>query len=324
MTTQKYFLILIYIVLLLLFNFCNAPHNNPLDPENSENQIGLIDGYIKTVKIPRAAIKDAKIYWPNNGIITNTNSSGYFVINNIERNDGWLIIEKTGYTIDSVYVNFNNQKKISQNIFLNAIPVIEELKFFSITQNKYPSKQVYSLGVRVKIDDEENDIDSVFIQNEELNVNKELLYNASQRYYENSITLEDLTITSIDIVIGKEFKINVFDTDSKKFEIGSANIKRIIKEEIITTSPSGRDTVFTNNPLLVWNRFTPGFEFKYLLEIFTDEIDPTLIWQNEVNSTNIQFQTNTNLSSGDYFWVIWAIDEFNNRTRSKPASFIIK
>ena len=321
---QKYFRILNFIVLSLLFYFCSAPHNNPLDPENSENQLSLIDGFIKTVKIPQSPIIDAKIYWLNNGFITTTNNNGYFAINNIERKDGWLIIEKQGYSIDSIYIDFNNQKKISQNIFLNAVPIIEELKFYSITQNKYPSKQVYSLGVKIKINDEENDIDSVFIQNEELNVNKQLLYNASERYYENSISLEDLKITSIDIVIGKEFKINVFDADSKKFEIGTTNIKRIIKEEIITTSPSGRDTVFTNNPLLVWNRFTPGFEFKYFLEIYTDEIDPTLVWKNEISSTNIQNLTNTNLSSGDYFWVIWAIDEFDNRTRSKPASFIIK
>ena len=139
----------------------------------------------------------------------------------------------------------------------------------------------------------------------------------------NTISLEDLHITSIDIVIGKEFQINVFDSDAKKFIIGKSNIKRIIKEEITTTAPLGRDTINTPNPLLEWRKFTPGFEFRYLLEIYTSEVLPILVWQKEISSAEIQYLTDANLSSGDYFWVIWAIDEFENRTRSKPSSFII-
>ncbi|MFZ1292486.1 MAG: carboxypeptidase-like regulatory domain-containing protein [Melioribacteraceae bacterium] len=320
---QKYSLIYISILLIFIAN-CNAPHNNPLDPENSENKISVIDGYIKTVKIPQIPIEDVSIFWVNEGIITNSNESGYFKIENLERNDGWLVVEKIGYSTDSIFVSFNQQKKVSQNIFLNAIPVIEDLKFYSITINRFPSGQKYNLEVKAKINDEENDVDSVFIENEELDISKQLLYNASTKIYENSITLEDLKITSIDIVIGKEFFINVLDANSKKFEIGKTNIKRIIKEEITAISPIGKDTVDSPNPLLAWNRFKPGFDFKYLVEIYTDEISPILVWQSEVYSADIQFQTNANLLTGEYFWVIWAIDEFENRTRSKPSSFIIK
>ncbi|MBK7105398.1 MAG: hypothetical protein IPH62_08950 [Ignavibacteriae bacterium] len=315
---------IIFIISISILFSCNAPHNNPLDPENPDNNISILDGYIKTVKIPQTPIKDVEIFWVNEGIITNSNENGFFEIENIERNNGWLIIEKAGYSSDSVFVSFNNQKKISQNIFLNAIPVISDLKFYSITENKYPSQQNYSLGIKVKINDLENDVDSVFIENSELKINKQLMYNASQKLYENSITLEDLKITSIDIVIGKEFKINVLDAESKKFEIGKTNIKRIIKEEITAISPIGKDTVNSPNPILAWNRFKPGFDFKYLLEIYTDEIAPTLMWQNEISSTEIEFTTNANLSSGDYFWVILSIDEFENRTQSKKFSFVIK
>jgi len=315
-----------YFTLLFLFTIslsCNAPRNNPLDPENTESKISTIEGFIKTVKVPQIPIGNARVFWNNEGILTRSNEQGFFKIANIERKNGLLTIEKENYSTDSLNISFNGQNKISKTIFLNATPKIEELQFYSITINKFPSSQKYNLGVRARITDEENDIDSVFIKNIELNTNIELLYNASSKYYENSISLEDLGITSIDIVIGKEFYINVFDADSKTFIIGKSNIKRIIKEEIGTTSPSGRDTVYASNPLLEWRRFTPGFEFRYLLEIYTDEVLPILVWQNEVGSSEIQYLTDPNLSSGDYFWVIWAIDEFENRTRSKPSSFII-
>ncbi|MCB0731414.1 MAG: carboxypeptidase-like regulatory domain-containing protein [Ignavibacteriae bacterium] len=312
------------IFFIFLFNSCNALHNNLLDPENPNNNVSTIEGFVKTINVPQEPIENAKVFWENSGIITQTNSQGYFRILNIERENGWLTIEKEGFSIDSIYVEFDSQKKISKNIFLNKIPIIEDLQFYSITINRFPSNQIYKLGIDIKINDEENDIDSVFIENSELSVKKELLYNASTKYYENILELVDLHVSSIDIVIGKEFNLNVLDSESKKFEIAKTNIKRIIKEVIETTSPSGRDTVQSSSPLFEWRRFSPGFEYKYLLEIYTDEVSPILVWQKEINSTEIQHQSNANLNSGDYFWVIWAIDEFQNRTRSKPSSFIIK
>ncbi|MCB0749038.1 MAG: hypothetical protein KDC90_16380 [Ignavibacteriae bacterium] len=314
---------LVFIFIILFINSCNAPRNNPLDPNSTLSKISTLEGTIKTISVPQLPIENAKIFWQNEGIISFTDGNGFFRIENIEPKDGWIFIEKDNFSTDSLFITFENQKKISLTIFLNSIPKISDLQFYSITKNKFPNTQVYNLEIKSKITDDENDIDSVFIELPELNAKKQLLYNASTKYYENSISLEDLKITSIDIIIGKEFIINVFDSDRKKFLAGKANIKRIIKEEILTKAPSGKDTVFTSNPLLEWFRFKPGFQFRYLVQIYTDEVPAILVWQKEIISSEIQYLTDVNLSSGDYFWVIWAIDEFENRTQSKPASFIV-
>lgn len=303
---------------------CNAPRNNPLDPENPDNKIANIEGFIRTVKVPQIPIGDVKVFCVNEGLVTKTNRDGYFSFNNINRRDGWIVVEKENYSTDSLFIEFDNQKKVSTDFFLNSVPKIVDLQFYSITVNSFPNKQKYNLEVRANITDDENDIDSVFIQLPELGTNKKLLYNASTKYYLSSISLDDLNLISIDAVIGKDFSINVFDSSEKEFLIGYTNIKRIIKQAIETTSPSGRDTVFSQTPILKWKRFTPGFDYKYLLQIYTDETPANLVWEKEISSTEIEHLINSNLSSGDYFWVIWAIDEFENRTRSKPASFIIK
>ena len=306
---------------------CSAPRTNPLDPENPDNKIATIDGFIRTVKVPQNPIDDVKVFCVNEGLVTKSNKDGYFSFSNIDRQDGWIVVEKENYSTDSLFVKFESQQKISTDFFLNSIPKISDLKFYSVTVNTFrspPNNQTYSLEIRANIVDDENDIDSVFIQLPELGTNKKLLYNASTKYYLNSISLDDLKLISIDAVIGKDFSINVFDSSEKEFLISYTNIKRIIKQGIETTSPSGRDTVFSKNPILKWKRFTPGFDYKYLLQIFTDETPANLVWEKEISSTEIENLTNSNLSSGDYFWVIWAIDEFENRTRSKPASFIIK
>jgi hypothetical protein len=295
-----------------------------LDPENPDDNIGMLEGVVQTVKVPRTPLVNAEIFWTSEGLIRETDNKGYFSFENIAQNDGWLTVKKENYSTDSIFITFNNQRKVTKNIFLNAVPKINYLQFYSITINKFPSSQKYNLEVIADITDEENDIDSAFIENIELNASKQLLYNSTFKVYENSLFLNDLYVTSIDAVIGKEFQITVIDADQKKFVIGKSNIKRIIKEEIETTSPAGRDTVYTVNPFFEWRRFTPGFEFYYLLEIYTDEIHEELIFQKEINSSEINYQSEVNISSGEYFWVIWAIDEFNNKTRSKPASFIIK
>ena len=312
------------LILLIISSSCDAPRNNPLDPENPNNQIGSIEGFIRTVKVPQTPIDSAKVVWINDGKFVYTNSEGYFRLHNLQQNNGLLTIEKDSYLADTLMIDFTDQSEISRNIFLNAAPILRDLQFFSITINKFPSSQNSSLKVNVDITDAENDIDTVYIENSSLNISKKLDYNFSTKYYETTIDLEDLNTQSIDIVIGKEFTISVFDAELEKHIVGNASIKRIIKEEIETKAPLGRDTIETGNPLLEWRKFSPGFEFTYLLEIYTDELEEELVWNNELSSDKIEHLTDANLRTGDYFWVIWAIDEFKNRTRSKPASFIVK
>jgi hypothetical protein len=309
---------------MIISSSCDAPRNNPLDPENPNNNIGSIEGYIRTVKVPQTPIDSAKVVWVNDGKFVYSNSEGYFRLNNLQQNNGLLTIEKDSYLADTLMIDLTNESKISKNIFLNATPILKDLQFFSITINKFPNSQNSSLRVNVDITDAENDIDTVYIENSSLNISKKLDYNFSTRYYETAIDLEDLNTQSIDIVIGKEFTISVFDAELEKHIVGNASIKRIIKEEIETKATLGRDTIETGNPLLEWRKFSTVFEFTYLLEIYTDELEEELVWNYELSSDKIEHLTDANLGTGDYFWVIWAIDEFKNRTRSKPASFIVK
>ena len=109
---------LILLFSLFLINSCNAPRNNPLDPENSNNSISTIDGYIKTVDVPQMPISNTNIFWANGGIITQSDQNGYFRIDNVERTDGWMFIEKERYSKDSILIKFNNQKKITKTIQL--------------------------------------------------------------------------------------------------------------------------------------------------------------------------------------------------------------
>lgn len=287
--------------------------------------IGSITGTIYTVALPRKPISKTKIFWKNNNILTETDANGNFGIYNVPTQNGFIYFDKTGYSSDSVYVNWNGKNSVRAEGFLNANPQLDSLSIYTIVENRYPDIQRYRLQISAKISDAEiNDIALVYVQNNNLKLNNQLTYNNATRNYERLFELTDLNISSMDEAIGENFNIIVRDQSGKLFNVGSSTIKRIIRQEVTIESPTDRQTT-TSKPTLKWKRYLPGFNFKYLIQIYTDEVAPILVWQKEnVSKDEIEITPNVTLQPGDYFWVIWVIDDFGDRGRTKPATFIVK
>ncbi|MGD8781376.1 MAG: hypothetical protein PVH88_20725 [Ignavibacteria bacterium] len=300
---------------------CDAPHLNPLDPENPNDPVGVIEGTVKTVKLPRSPISDVVVTWELGSTVVGTDAEGRFQINSLEKENGWVSFQKEGYSVDSQYVDWQNTSKITVESFLNSIPKIDSLIFTSTTRNYFPEEQKFDLTFEAGISDDENDIDSVFIKNEELTFIDVLEYNPSSRFYELFIPNDNLEFSSIEQIIGKEFDIIVKDNLGKEFLIGSSNIKRIIKDQITVQSPNDGELV--SIPFFLrWIRFEPGFNFYYKIEVYTDDILQTLVLDIEnISMSEVNYEITSQLSSGEYFWIIWCIDEFGNMGSSRPATF---
>jgi hypothetical protein len=107
--------------------------------------------------------------------------------------------------------------------------------------------------------------------------------------------------------------------------VGTSEVKRIINEEIGTISPKNSDTVDLPGVVLRWNRFLPGFSFKYKVQIYTDETPAILKWDREnISPDSISIAVDTTLPSYRYYWIISCVDEFRNESSSKPASIIVR
>jgi len=302
---------------------CDAPHNNPLDPLNENSSLSTINGSVRTISIPYQPIENATVIWKNFNLGVISDPDGRFALSNIKNSDGWLFIEKDGFVRDSLFVEWKGETVKSVEIFLYSKPVIDSLIFYSIVEHKYPSSLIYSLKTKLRISDSDNDIDSVFIINPRIEFFSALEYNLSSKFFEGNFSLFDLGIPSLTDIIGKDFNILAQDFGKRTFNLGVTNVKRIITDEIEIISPKSFDTLFTS-PTLKWTRFTPGFEFKYLAQIYTNEIESEIVWQREISSDEIEYSLETELLSDEYFWVISCIDEFFNRSRSKQGTFIIR
>jgi len=323
MKTYSSKILFIFISIVFLISGCDAPRENPVDPNNPDNKFAELSGTVKTKGFPFIPIQNVNVFWENENVIVQTSAGGNYNIPDIKKDDGWLYFNSAGYSGDSVFIEWNERKKISSEIFLNSNPVLDSLEFYSIVENRFQVNQIYRIVVRARITDFEgvNDIDSVFLQNEELGVKSVLLFNSLTGFYERTLSPIDLQVTDLNELIGKDFSLVVNDLDRRTFTIANTFIKRVINEEIELISPINNAVV--SIPFnLRWKRFTPGFNFNYEIEIRTNDAERDLVFKAaNVSSDSISYPITTQFIGQDFFWTIWAVDEFNNRSRSKPGSF---
>ncbi len=316
--------IIIFIATIFILLSCNAERSNPLDPQNPNNTLFKIEGNVQTVSFPRKKINDVNVYWNTGSSFVTTSNDGSFFIELTKNKNGWLVFSKEGYSIDSVYINWGNEKRKNLSVFLNALPQLFSNTFSSIVIQKYPNRKDYYIETIVKLKDNENDIDSLFFENKDLKIFEYLNYNVVKSLWERIIPLKNLNLRTLDELIGKTVLYSAKDKDGKIFELSETSLKRIIREEILIISPGNRQEV--SLPLtLKWGKYQPGFNLKFKVEIFRDSDPDELVFQKEeISQDKLFINVNDELTSGNYYWVIYCIDEFGNQGSSKSASFKIK
>ncbi len=138
------------------------------------------------------------------------------------------------------------------------------------------------------------------------------------------MSLYELQISETEAIIGHPFEISVKDIFNRKSIIGAGDVQRVMREEVIFISPSGNETT-PAQPVLNWQEYQAGFIFTLQLQVFKADIIPELVWEKiQLAAETVTCTVDQVLPAGEYFWVIWAVDEFGNRTRSKPASFKVE
>ena len=327
MKSQLLKIVFVQIILLSwIFYSCDAPRHNPLDPDNPDNNLVEISGKVKTISSPFIPVNDVTVFWSDGNKLDQTDSNGDYQIENIAPNDGWLYFSKSGYLTDSMYVEWDQQKRQDLDIELNTSPQLDSLLIYSIIQNRYPNLQVLTLGVETVITDPDNDIDTIYVENPDLNFKNFLLFDPNLHMYKRIFSMSDLGITDAEAVIGHEFKIIDKDIYHHRIFLDKMSIKRIIKEQVNLISPGSNDVV-SSQPTLNWEPFIPGYSLTYDIEIYnTDNLEAELKWRKQgVSQSTSELKVDKTLSvSPNYFWVIWCVDEFNNRSRSRPKSFEVE
>ena len=209
---------------------------------------------------------------------------------------------------------------------MNENPKLEEFVLYSVVKNYYePRDPTFEMITRAGIKDAEGDIDSVYIECQPLDIKAYLEYDILEKVFERTFTVIDLGLSSLREVVGYDFELKVVDGFGDTFLLGQERVVRVIPDEIAIDSPKNSEEV-ANKVVLKWFYFNPGFNFTYHIKIHTDDdITPELVWEKvNIPADSISFTVEKWLKATDYLWEIWCVDEFNNRSRSKPGSFQVK
>jgi hypothetical protein len=273
-------------------------------------------------------IAGASVTLKGENIVVKTNSSGYYEITNLQHQDDTLLFQADGYSdITAPLIWSNKSRDVEVNIkTMNANPKLNDLRIFTSIVNTYIGTK-RTLYIQAKVTDENvSDVDTVFVSCADLNISKvPLEYNFSTGYFEISFVEGSEYLSSLENATGKYFEIIVRDKERRVFNIGYSFIKRIIRDQITPYSPINGAAVGIN-PKLVWKRFKPGYSFRYFVQVYTTGQVQQLVWQKDnISQDDIDVTVTTNLTPGqNYYWVIWCIDEYQNRSCSVPGTFVVQ
>ncbi|HVO74746.1 MAG TPA: hypothetical protein VMT35_12030 [Ignavibacteriaceae bacterium] len=307
----------------ILIYSCNAPRTNPLDPNNPDISFSVIQGNVSTSYIPITGIPGVLVFWEPGNKIVKTDADGNFIIESVRSVDGNLIFQKEGFKNDTVYVNWNGGKQVSKLVHLVSLPALYYLNITTSVEFELSGKTSL-LGFDAKIENNGNLIDSAYIENQSISLKKKM--NFLEGVYSLVLNQDDLGTNDLENLAGEDF--NLFISDSAlgtAYKIGSGRITRVIDNEPEAVSPANSDTV-SSPPVVQWNQVSLGFSFNYLIEIYTNEaLNNQLVYSSSpLESGTTSLDTQYPLPPGEYFWVIWISDQFNNRARSKPAIFVVQ
>lgn len=313
------------VLAVVLLTSCDAPRNNPLDPQNPSYSYGEAGGVVYTVSVPRKPLEGVQIFL-NGTLLAVTDASGYFSVKGIEKSTAKLLAVKTGYNSDSLTLTWGGAKKLAVEFFLNQQPVVDSVALYVTSVSRYTLPALHQIAARVKLSDKDNDIDSVFIVCPSLGIKKQMTYNVTDKKYEKDIPSYDLSVPEIESVVGVSFSVEVTDLAGRHYTFPADDIKRIIRQPIQSTSPANGDTV--SSPVrLNWQEYSGLFPYKQLVQVYSNDLDvnPVLVWEKDnFSSDSTAVTVDKTLPSGSYFWVIWCVDQYSDRMRSNPASFNIK
>lgn len=317
--------VLVAILPLIFIQHCEAPRNNPLDPANPRTSVSQISGQVLSAQVPTNPVSNVNVYWDIDKVYTTTNAKGEFSLINITPQNGNLRFVKSGFLSDTLQVIWKGASNAqSFSINLNAAPQLANLKVYTVVKNLQGDISPQTeLVVKAQISDSDNDIDHVYIRNDYLNLNHKLKYNLNDQVYQESFNYPDLPLLQKNI--GHKLDVYVKDRSNHTICVGGDKAVRIITDKFSLVYPSSYQTISPDSLKLKWNKYNPGFNYTWAVEIYVDDKPAYVVWDKyDLAANDTCCIVDQYLADKDYFWMVWCIDEFQNRARSKPISFTIK
>ncbi len=313
------------LLFLILFFSCDAPRQNPFDPQ-AENyyqpsqNIVTSTVLVKRLYPPFTPIAGVHLLEPTLNVFGVTDSQGRFVFDHPVKDSLHFIAYADQFFSDTLTFahTLNNQ----YTIYLNAKPQIENVQFTSVFNNVYETFSFTSLNVQAQISDLDGplDIDTVYFFNEEFNFDTTLNMDGNDHINFNI----EFEIKKIDPNLTPEqlpelnFYLKVKNNNGQSVTDGPFVIRRVIDQFLVQLSPQESEVTRDS---VVFSWVNPELPYDYVFNISLTKF-PTL---EKIKYTGIPKDQTTfvvkNLAPGRYTWTLQVQDNLNNLCQSQFISF---
>lgn len=314
-------------LLLMIGCFGDAPHDNPLDPNNSPALPGLtLKGFVFTFYQPFRAIPSATLMLEPGPRISVADQNGSFSFGQLPPGSYQLTCRAPGFMPDSLQFTLSADTTVNFN--LDALPAFLDIRLQTHHVSRwFPPDDSYFLTIEVTVDDPDGvgDIRRVHYLINPIGYADTLTVNSDPSVFTAQRFSNQFPTGSIHQLIGKAFLFIVEDGPGAVVESPPQFLTRIV--ETIPQLLAPNDLVFvTEFPIVFqWLPVTLPFLFSFKLEISRVDFGvPSKVFTSPpIASDSTRYTFEQPLSGGDYFWVLYIVDEFGNSSRSKEGAFRI-
>lgn len=328
---HKLIFLILFVILSVFSCFNNAERDNPLDPRSSKYQnLGGIEGHVYTYYAPFQPLSSAMVTLTPGGQTTFSDGSGGFSFQNVDPGNYAVHVNYPDYASDSTQVQVQSNQIASIQFNLNGLPRLDSLFLitgveydYTVNPNEDPTRLI---GCTTEVIDSDGpaDIASVVVSIPTIGIKDTLGLTQNVGTYYKRIEELDLPISHIDELMGQPFYIEIKDRVGAVCQYGPKYLVRVIEVEPEIISPQEFNVV-SSQPVLKWNPSQFSFPISYRIEIYLligyQIIIPAIRSYSDISSAISEFQISKPLAAGFYLWTVYAVDQFGNWSRSKPATF---
>jgi len=321
--TARFFLIKITLGIILILNcFPDAPRDNPLDPANGISLSGSVNRLYSNNALPNATIR----LKPGNRISI-TNGNGIYQFSDISPGNYSLIVSMDGFSSDTAEINI--EKNIEVNFSLDSLPNFQNI---SVTTTHithwFPPDDIYTVVLEAAGYDGDGtgDIKDVWYRIEQINFSDTLQRVApGSNIFRGQAVASSLPVINLHELIGKPFMFFIEDIPGNNSVSSPHFISRIIEETPQLASPVGLAIISSFPITFRWQAITNiQFPFTQKIEIYSIGLGLKVDEMSSIGSNMSEYIYSTPLSNGDYYWILYIVDELGNQSGSKEGSFRVQ
>lgn len=319
MMTRSTFLIGLLFALCLTACISDAPHLNPVDPVFGLRINGKVERFYTT-----SPIEDVLVSLAPTNDLTRTGANGQFSFL-AEAGNYRVLCQAEGFAVDSVEVMLNEDIIAEPLIKLNALPEITTIRLNTRHLATFLPPDQYLIEIEAEAADLDGaaDISTIWFEIPALGYRDTLARVAP----DNGVFISRLDPRSLgriflDDFLGLDFNFFTEDLPGAKHQAAARQLIRVIEQTPQTIAPAGAAALPIN---FTWEPLNLPFQFTYRVEIYANVpiALPPVVEINNIPSGATSVTYDGPLAAGDYYWVLYVVDQSGNSSRSRQSPLSI-